>query len=547
MEGYGITAIDQNSILKFKVKILGILHNALVKQDLIIVKCYHPVLEKTGIIAGMSGSPVYIKDRLIGAIAYGWSFSKEPIAGVTPIKDMLKLLSFGKLRFNQASPLYKLYYTPLPINDTVLKPIETPLMISGVDSIVRRFISKKLERFGIRVLEVPSGRGGVRKKGRVKFKPGDGIGIQLIKGDINATAIGTVTSVNGSKILAFGHPMFNIGRVKLPATTTDIITIISRWNRSFKLGEPVEEAGSLILDKQSAILVDTKEKAEMVPVQLSLFVKDRKIKKRYFIEVAYHRVLTPLLVEASLLELLSEGVNDLREVTLTIKSKYSIVSKSFKGDVVLEDILYNRYGVNDPFAFLTTPSIQALSLLLDNEFEKVKLNKIKYIVEVEWKDRHAEIIGVRFDKSKVRIGDSLTIIVYLRGDEGNIFTIKKEIEIPSYFRGEEKLSIEVAGGEDATLFLAPPQSLKEMILNWRKRFLANQLVITIKTKGYGVALNGKVVKNIPAFAMYGIVDEKEKSEIKTIGNFYRYIIDTGYVIEGKTSLDIEVIDNINYP
>lgn len=548
MKGYGITAIENNKITKFDVEVLGVLHNALPKQDIIIVRCISPILEKSGIIAGMSGSPIHIGDKLIGALAYGWTFAKEPIAGVTPITDMLKLIQPTELKINKYSPVYKLYSPPME-DMGAFQPLESPLIVGGMGQLARGFLSKKLAAYGLRVLETPGGgsnKNSTHNNIKSQFKPGDGIGIQLIKGDLNATAIGTVTSVRGNQVLAFGHPMFNIGRADFPATTIDIITIISRWNRSFKLGEPKEELGALILDKQSAIVVDTTKKGKMIPVELNLYIKDRK-ERSYQVAVVDHPILTFILVLSSLLDLIAEGVNDIEEATINIKAIYNISSKTYTGNVTVEDVLFNKYGVNDPFVIFDTPSIEALDFLLDNNFEKAKINKIRFDINIVWENRYSEIIGVKIDKDKVKIGDKVELLVYLRTQENEIKTLKKELYIPPFLKNEENITIEIAGGNSAPLYLPPPQNLSDVIKNWKKRFLSTQLVITFKTKGMGVALKGEILKNIPPFAMYGIVGYNEKIESKLISGYYQEVINTNYVIEGKSSLTIQLEPNINYP
>lgn len=553
MKGYGDTIFEGNKHEKFDVEVLGVLHNALTKQDLIIVKCKHPILEDSGIIAGMSGSPVYINDKLIGAVAYGWTFSKEPIAGVTPIESMYKELNRPflpdqnnveslsqnnkKISQNMENKGFKSQFVPL----------ETPLIFSGIGKLGRFFISEKLGELGYFVAETV---GGGKKVSSLPvttnpFSPGDGIGIQLVKGDVDVTAIGTVTAVKNNKILAFGHPLFGMGQLRLPATTTNIITVLKSVERSFKLGEADAEAGTLLQDRQSTIIVDPHKRAPMIPVEVILRDNQRNNVTKYNFSVADHPVITPIFAIGSLIDILSEGCSDAREATVNVKAQYVIKNKNNSKTINLSDMFYSVEGVVDPWTFLSLTSIDALFQLLINPFEHVKVDKISYELNVVWGSKSAEITNVKINKSEVYAGEKVKLIVNLR----TIDSIEKQIEVPldiPLFAGDKNIEIEVAGGNNATLELAPPESLDDLIDVWQKQYSSSSIVTTIFTSEKGIGINGKLLNNLPPSVIDTIAVSNGQLEGREIKGNIKSVISTPYILNGRKKISLEVKRNIGY-
>src|SRR5579883_3055694 len=267
MTGYGLTVFQGTRPERFAVKVIGILHNFLPQQDIILIESDDERLKHSGIVAGMSGSPIYLigpdGDRLAGALAYGWHFAKDPIAGVTPIGSMLAELE-RPLRGREHTPVaeaandarFRERTTPNLVaasapdpSSPSLVPAAVPLSLSGFAAPAFEELTKWLAPYHVTPLAA-GGAAPAHADGPTRFEPGSSISVDLIRGDMSATATGTVTWVDGDKVLAFGHPMFNLGEIYLPISTAEVHTVLSAVSSSFKIASPLRELGTLVQDRQ---------------------------------------------------------------------------------------------------------------------------------------------------------------------------------------------------------------------------------------------------------------------------------------------------------
>lgn len=241
MVGEGKTVFKGTQVDGFDVEILGVLENMGPKRSLILARLSGDKLERTGVFAGMSGSPVYVDGRLIGAIAYAFPFAKEPIAGITPIEEMVNIFKEGTPASNtrmarelhphqlyEVSSFSDLFSISKPIHFEGelsgsrfedfgrLQPIATPLNLGGFTPEAVRVFSSQLSRLGL----VPVFGGGSARLDDFADSPlqaGSTVGVQLIRGDMNINASGTVTHISGDKIYAFGHPFLSMGYTDMPS------------------------------------------------------------------------------------------------------------------------------------------------------------------------------------------------------------------------------------------------------------------------------------------------------------------------------------------
>jgi hypothetical protein len=255
MVGQALTVFQGTKPEPFKVRVVSVMRNFLPKQDVILIRAEDPRVEFSGIVAGMSGSPVYIDGKLVGAIAYAWSFAKEPLGGVTPIESMLaerrrprraeKETYVERLRGSSGTPdalARGLGLPPLGPTTTLGEPhllrASVPLSVSGFTARTVAELTDELRPTGL----VPLQAGGGRRPGPPAaghVEPGSAIGVELVRGDMSMVATGTVTYVNGSDILAFGHPLFGIGEVYLPLVDAEIHAFLPSLSQSFKMSSPL--------------------------------------------------------------------------------------------------------------------------------------------------------------------------------------------------------------------------------------------------------------------------------------------------------------------
>lgn len=283
--GYGLTVFRGTTPERFAVEVVGVLHDFLPDQGLILVRTTHPVLQRAKGVAGMSGSPIYIQDRLIGAYAYGWAFAEEAIVGVTPIESMLELLDPRAHRPASVPNETALAHW---LNAGVALPAGTG--------------------FAARPLPLARTQSGSELAPPIRsLGPGSALSINLIEGDLSAAATGTVTCRDGDRLLAFGHPMFGAGAVALPAAGARIVHIFASAQRSFKLSEAGPASGRLSLDTQPGILT-TPEPAPQSRFEVRL--PDGPGKRVWKLKLAQSPVLLPGLVVSALGQILRRHYGD---------------------------------------------------------------------------------------------------------------------------------------------------------------------------------------------------------------------------------------------
>src|SRR5262249_47721315 len=314
---------------EFGVEILGVLAGFTgPRQSTIIAKLSCANVDRTGVFAGMSGSPVFIDNRLVGAIAYSFPFAKEPICGITPIKEMIDIfasgaekrnppkqvraVSFSKLASGEWTPvLPRQAVTPTSVVATVaagsplmplmgqqIQPIATPVVFTGISEQSLSFFSEALTKNGLLPVSGVGGAAAVTPLAPFDAKtltPGTSVSVQLVRGDYSIAAAGTVTFRDGQQIYAFGHPFLSLGASDMPMAESSVITVIPNAYNSFKLAVPGQMVGSISQDRSTGIFGELGHAPKMIPVKLNLHTS-RGRDEQFSYEVVDDEFLTPLLV-----------------------------------------------------------------------------------------------------------------------------------------------------------------------------------------------------------------------------------------------------------
>ncbi len=328
MHGVAYTVFEGVKPEAIDVEILGILRNmAGPKSDVILARLHGSKVEYTGVVAGMSGSPVYIDGKLVGAIAYRiGEFSKEPIAGITPAASMMEINEMDKtpapdLDAVKTSPKTEASRTAGPgasplINDGVseytnlLKPIETPLVFSGFTEQTMQMFGKQFASVGV----VPvMGAGAVSTdKQPEPLEPGSAVSAVLVRGDMNIAGTCTVTYVDATHLLACGHPLLQSGNVDMPMTKATVLATLASPYNSFKIVNTTESVGSFVQDRRTGILGRFDREPQMIPVTLNL--RAASSTKQYHYEVLNNPKITPTAMMATVFNAL-QGMNEYGEDT----------------------------------------------------------------------------------------------------------------------------------------------------------------------------------------------------------------------------------------
>lgn len=448
MTGYGLSVFSGTKIERFDVKVISILKNFNPKCDVILVRCSGANLEHTGSIAGMSGSPIYLKDaqgryRMVGAFAYGWPLMKDPVGGVQPIQYMLgipgpstrpssqpttttqpgagqslgiqtwtpdqTILMPGQkdvpadwpfASWDSTSPNPRLGGVDEPL--TRLRPLATPLMTAGLSSQLLSEIGPIFKAYGLTPLQAGGGGGPstatTAAAEQVKFAPGSVLAVPLLTGDMDLTAIGTCTDVIGDRILGFGHPFNNEGKIDLPMGTGYINGIIASLMTSFKLGALSKVTGTLYRDQTVGVAGEIGRIPPMIPIELQVSYAGGG-SQTYRFEAAAHPRLTPMICAAAI----AGAINGSHELPQYHTLDYDITMDFGKGQAIHVVNTSANASIQELFYDVGAPIMAAA----DNPFESVLPTRIEGKVLITPRARLAKILSVNIPKLKYRPGETL--------------------------------------------------------------------------------------------------------------------------------------------
>lgn len=465
----GKTVFAGVQISDFHLEIIDVMRQANLGQDMILARIIDGpvVVRQCGVIGGMSGSPVYIRGKLIGAIAWGWTFQKEPIAGITPIRPMLEALDVmnaeakpqtppqaaAPLRWIASRPFtiaghtYKAaaVATPgaaLPKDTLPLRPAKAPVYCSGFGPEALKLAAEKLSQWG---LEPLAGGGTRREKIPVELEPGAAVGVRFMEGDFDMTAIGTVTWRQGTQILAFGHPLMQLGRVNMPLATAWINEFMPSYMRSNKLGSGMMDVGALQADVAWAIGGRLDVKAPLVPARFEIKDRTRGLTRVYNIHVLDQPNITPSILTIGLAQALEATYNPGAEGTLRLR--FEVTGQ--KGTTFRRE--NQAYFQGSPIRAALYELSDVLQILEDNRWEPQGIARLAFNAEISNREETAVIEKVFSEEKIAKAGKPLHIHVLLRPDGGDvqehIFTLQMPEDLP-----KGMIRVGVSGGNDAVYF-----------------------------------------------------------------------------------------------
>ena len=442
LRGIGKTVFSGNRIEEFQVEVLGVLENIGPKQSLILARLSGGPLEKTGVLQGMSGSPVYIDGRLAGAVALAFPFAKEPIAGIRPIEEMVRVTEAGRelppsqIARNDISLASLLAGHDLTrilprrqevsAGDTKLLDIATPVSFAG-------FTRETLDRFApqLRALGLEPAQG-LAAGGHADshmgdpstLKPGSMISVELMTGDMSIGADGTITYIDGSRIYAFGHRFLAIGSTALPFARAEVLALLPVMSSSFKISAPKEMMGAILQDRNTAIAGELGRAAAMAPVSISVSRAGRRLDS-YQMEMVNDRFLSPLLLQMAVFSTI-----DATERTVGASSFRVTGEVEFQGSAAPLK-LNNMYAADTGSAMIASLSTAIpLAYVLQSGFDSLQVKKV--VLDIESFDAKMQLlIDIVFEnRREVRPGEKVELTAILVGDNGSETARKVEYQVP---------------------------------------------------------------------------------------------------------------------
>ena len=529
MTGYGRTVFQGVKIETFQVTIIGLLKQVRPGRDLVLARLSGGPLAKTGVIAGMSGSPVYVQDKLLGAVAYAWRFAKEPIAGITPFSQMVE---FGMRRSTTqpttrpargADTAWRLD-APVRIGDTtyatartgrpgttsaaglVLTPLAIPLTVSGFTDEAFRQMCRQLEPRGIVPVQGGAASAQVVEGADAGIKGGAPLAIGLMTGDYQMAAVGTVTHREGKQVFGFGHPMLGSGPCELPMMTGYVHTVLPSLMISSKMASPLRAVGTINMDVGTCVAGVMGPVPAMVPVRAIVSRADQHGRATYRVNVVRHRSLLPFLASMALGNAVLAAGDLPDEITVWVKA-----SVTFKrhGPLVIED-MYSGPSVSGGSAVygVLGDVLGRLRYLIQNPFERVEVESIEMRARTENVRRWARIESVRLDTNVVEPGQTLVARVVMLPYKGPRRVELLPVPIPKQMEpGVYRLQVCDASTSQrehiqASPHLGSPRDITQAFQLARFRYPRNRMFGRVAFEVRGVALQGRALPDLPDSMMH---------------------------------------------
>ncbi|MBP2627207.1 MAG: peptidase SpoIVB [Firmicutes bacterium] len=454
MQGIAKTVVSGIKREEFGVEVLGIMKNKGAAGDLILIRTYGDVIDRTGGIAqGMSGSPVYINNKLVGAVAYGWSLTDHKIGMVTPIADMLKLWDMPDK-----------YNASMVQTDQVpgFEQMATPLMVAGFSEHALAMLQDKLKPLNLVPYEVGEVPEGVEMG---PLEPGNAVGVQLVRGDVSVGALGTVTYVEGDKVLAFGHPFLKKGNIGYFMTNAYVFTTMSGLENSFKVGTTGEAVGLINQDRGEGVAGQIGKYPSIIPMLIMVKDNDTGKTQDATVQVIQDEQLSPALSATTMFNVIDKAID--RVGSGTAKVSFEITARNMPGETIKrENMFYSGANIGEA---AVGEFFEAMSMLAGNQYHPVDIMDVKINVNVDEERRTANIIEAQTKNITGRPGETIDIAVKLKPFRGEAFTRTVPFVIPSD-QPAGALTLEVRGGGMVPILqlLSKRQGLDEELLMLNK-------------------------------------------------------------------------------
>jgi hypothetical protein len=571
MHGTARTVFRGNVPEEFQVEILGVMPNWIgPKQDLIVGKLSGALAERTFVFAGMSGSPVYIDGRLVGAISYSFPFAKEPICGITPFEQMVsaverapapimagagsRVFSYSELLSNTwqpqnaagaSAPLASGFSADsrlMAIAGQTFKPITTPVTFSGISQKILDRLADQFLAAGILPVAASGGSSATSE-----MKPatadtlvgGDSVVVHLARGDILIAAAGTVTLRDGEKIYAFGHPFFGLGTTNLPMSESHVVTVVPNANNSFKLAVPDSTVGSMTQDRATGIYGMLGQAPRMLPVKIRLTTSRGRSEEINF-ESAVDELLTPLIINAGVGNALSANERGFGDSTIEVSGQIDV-----RGESPIK--FQRRFAGPQASIFAASSAAVPLAALLRADYEGLEISGVTLDISAVDGSRSAVLDRMSIDRDEVKAGETVELTAYERTGSGKLIVQKIPVTIPADTPAGP-LTVTIGDGSAVqqnsaiTQFVA--NSATELIGTFNRLKRPDRLYAVVSRKSNGAVVGSSEMPNLPPSMLATLNNDRtaggSKPAIQTIITTVE--VPAGeYMVSGQQTLSFDVV------
>ena len=531
MKGVGRTVFANQKMETFDVEIIGALENTAPKQTMVMARLTGGPLANTGVIAGMSGSPVYIDGKLLGAVAFGFAFSKEAIAGITPYVEMTGLSRLNDILLRASTtpggaemrpiPL-RMSGLPMPIDSGTLvskftealravgsnakasagvaglSPLPIPLSVSGLSGAAFDVAKGLFSPMGFAPMQVPA-------KGKAPgplppLEPGGPVAVSLIQGDFDFSATGTVTHIDKDAVYAFGHPFFGIGPIDFPMRQAWVYDVFPSLNQSFKIASAHETIGRFQQDRATGISGKMGPGPRMIPVKVSLQNRPG-VRQDYSFSVVQDDLFTPLTVYASVLSVLQGQERVAGASTVSLDATVNFTS-------IPSMRLQDQFAEGQPGAMAAGLVGSAISFVMNNEFRRVSLESVTVnLVAKEAQDTATIDRAWIENDGPVHPGDTVPVKVSLRTFRGEEVVVSVPVEVPASVAPGRYVILASDGAglsqaeqrEMRQAFI--PKNLDQIVRAVNSIRRSTQIYVRLQRFEEGAAVSGTLLPGLPPSMM----------------------------------------------
>ncbi|NOZ61773.1 MAG: hypothetical protein GXO74_08825 [Calditrichaeota bacterium] len=549
MTGVGYTVFDNDRIESFEVEVLDVVQNFFPARSIIVVRLHGKKAEHVGVAAGMSGSPIYFDGRLAGALAYSFgNFMKDPIAGVTPIEQMLPIFAKEKNRAREAPhlsleqnyrlsrsffsaqkltlpDLFSVLTTPFSGGRGDIRPIKTPLLVSGFAPEILQKLDAQFAESNFQIFAAGNSLKNSQPESD-SLRPGDAVSVVLVGGDYDISAMGTVTFSDGKRILAFGHPLFDSGPVSLPMAKGHVVTTLSSLAASSKFGTAGKIIGAIRQDRSTGIMGVIGATPELIPLEVK-FTSPVAPTKNYHFQLSgdrSHFQYLPVFLWMTLVNSIESARLANGDFALQLKGRIAIEDH--------DDVIFNNFYAGEGLGFYSGTGqdmpeaafdvAMSLNAVLVNEFFIPKVEKVTLQFHAIPGARAAVIKKIYTDKIRVREGDTLSVFIILKPYHGKEFQLQKKVVLPQRL-SEKELALSVGGSKFITavdfqsgLADALPQNFAQIVQKLNKRRQNNLIYFQLNEKIPGTRLQGITFHAVPPSIWGQISNRNEKKKSSSV-------------------------------
>jgi hypothetical protein len=556
MKGVVRTVLTGVKVEDIPLEVVDVMRRVGPDKDVVIVRLLGDRIKELGVARGMSGSPVYVDGKLVGALSSAWRFVREPIAGVTPIDSMMKVRTNEPAKEKVASAVtwrpgetipsqrfIERMLNPTPaftfIGPANMTTLQTPISVSGLSKTSASLLSEHLRAFDVAVVEGGAGAPRADVPADFKLEPGGTLCIPLVRGDFEASALGTVTEIAGNRVYGFGHPLFGNGVVEYPLATGYIHIVVPTEEMSFKLGSVLRPVGSITVDQASAVAGELGKIPEMMKVVFDVKRRDLVGDSRFNFDVVKDPRMMLTFLNAAI-----GGVLDVSGKPDTDVKIVQRVTMDVEGypPLEMEEVFGGPQAPVDAFATFVIP----FGTILHNPYARVNIRSLHVSTEVIPGDPRAVIRSAETDKTDYRPGEDIDVRVTFQPFRGKIFIRHYKIKIPLDVPGGALMLLVCDAVTDERMESREmphrfrPEDVQGIMEFFRRSRPTTDVVFRLSRQLPGLAVKGREMPGLPG----SVISVLGKEPSMEVSPFLTSVIrrePTGFVVVGEQELEINVI------